>query len=185
MERVLVPKPARKRPVKSFAQIEGAPVLRMKAKSDIAVWRKRQLVSLWFRACGSTCRECGCEMIRPESAVEDHPPNLATIDHIRARCLGGTNARGNLRVICNACNAEKSRAETQELPDYLQARKRMLKLRAAKAAKTRARNRARDITKAAKKAYFKAKARGASEAEACSAAVARRAEWENRTRAAA
>ena len=37
-----------------------------------------------------------------------------TIDHIIARVLGGTNAFGNLQVLCSSCNKSKALGESRE-----------------------------------------------------------------------
>lgn len=38
-----------------------------------------------------------------------------TVDHKLARSLGGTNARGNLQVLCKSCNRQKAAEETHLL----------------------------------------------------------------------
>ena len=38
-----------------------------------------------------------------------------TVDHKRARGLGGTNARGNLQVLCQPCNRQKGAEEAHLL----------------------------------------------------------------------
>ena len=38
-----------------------------------------------------------------------------TVDHKLARALGGTNARGNLQVLCKPCNWQKAAEEAQLL----------------------------------------------------------------------
>ena len=169
---------------RSFARIPGAPVLNGKLRAPISTNMKRRLVNAWFKAFGPECLECGCRMRRqaPNRATQD--TDHATIDHIRARGLGGTNKPGNLRIICHACNSEKSYYENQVLPAYQKRRKRMLSERARKAARTRARNKAKSISNLARKAYYVARAQGASEQEARARAVARRAELEAPKRAA-
>lgn len=41
-------------------------------------------------------------------------PNCRTVDHIRPKAQGGTDARPNLQTICEACHAEKTAAEARQ-----------------------------------------------------------------------
>jgi 5-methylcytosine-specific restriction protein A len=50
-----------------------------------------------------TCRLCG---VRPST----------TVDHIRAKARGGTDARSNLRALCDPCHASKSGREGGTAP---------------------------------------------------------------------
>lgn len=70
----------------------------------------RQLVAQWFDEFGDICQSCEVKMTR--RSRHRRAPNFATIDHIQARGLGGTNAVGNLQVICNKCNGVKSVGES-------------------------------------------------------------------------
>lgn len=154
----------RKTPLKSFRSLGQLGTSR--SRGEISGPRRHRLIRAWFKACGRDCGECGVEMVLtpPPSGVSQ--PRQASIDHIIARCLGGTNALSNLRVICRACNNAKSVAEAAALVE----RKRMYRRRAQKAAQTRARNKARasqvrtprNPQKAARKAFYRALARGAT-----------------------
>jgi len=117
-------------------------------------------------------------VIVPEPGHTSVPGSLASIDHIKARGLGGTNVASNLRVICTGCNNDKARGESQAV----EARRKMYRERALKAARTRARNKAEAVRREALAAYHKARSRGASERAACAAAAARRAELEGKRR---
>ena len=44
-----------------------------------------------------------------------HTMDNLTVDHKLARALGGTNARGNLQVLCKPCNWQKAAEEAQLL----------------------------------------------------------------------
>lgn len=168
----------RKTPLKSFRSLTHLGKLRR--RGEIPVERKRQLLTAWFAACGATCGECGVRMVRQKPGDDFQLPHNATIDHIKARGLGGTNSLRNLRIICHSCNNAKSHEENREL----ERRKKMYRQRAFKAARTRARKKARAIekviSKAAMKAYHKAKSSGATETEAKTKARERRAELETK-----
>lgn len=172
------PKPSRTRrtPLKSFRSLKHLP--NGKGRREIGQKRRQLLIAAWFDACGSLCGVCGVRMVRTRLTSGLQPWNQATIDHIIARCLGGTNALSNLRVICHGCNNAKSHEENAALIE----RKRMYHRRAVKAARTRARNKARAdekaAAKAARKAYHKARSEGKSEHDARLRARARRLQWE-------
>jgi len=174
-----MPRPRPPRPA-SFADIPATPRARAKARSkgDLARPVKQRLLALWFRTFGQDCPDCGVEMIVPEPGHTSVPGSLASIDHIKARGLGGTNVASNLRVICTGCNNDKARGESQAV----EARRKMYRERALKAARTRARNKAEAVRREALAAYHKARSRGASERAACAAAAARRAELEGKRR---
>ena len=137
----------------SFRQLPNPPDFR--CRGSIPGPRKRRLIARWIAELGPNCGECGREMHVPKPIEADHSDTCATIDHIRARCLGGTNRAGNLRVICRACNGAKSEEESRAAPAYKRQRKRMLRARALKAARTRARNKARRERRAAQAARRK------------------------------
>jgi 5-methylcytosine-specific restriction endonuclease McrA len=71
---------------------------------------RQEITWRWFMAFGANCLFCGVPMVSRGSG-----PNRATVDHIDARCLGGTDALSNLQVICSRCNLEKSYAEREVL----------------------------------------------------------------------
>lgn len=132
----LVPQPKGTLDVRSFADLPDTPPVR--TRRDIQPAAKRLLVTAWISACGSRCIECTVHMIRPRPGCNARSPRTATIDHIRARALGGSNALANLRVICGGCNCRKSRNESRAVEE----RRRAYRQRARKAALTRARNKA-------------------------------------------
>ena len=59
------------------------------------------------------CAECGIrgfERRFPRGGYgyyTDLPGVYLSVDHILAKCHGGTHARGNLRVLCTTCNTKK------------------------------------------------------------------------------
>ncbi len=173
-----LPNARRRSAVKSFAFIEGVAPVHVKAKNQLSRQIKQRLLNHWFKACGTICMDCGAHMLRPRSGQNNCSPRFASIDHIRARCLGGTNALSNLRVICCGCNGEKSKHESLLAPVYQRKRKRMLSERAKKAARTRARNKLSAQKTAVMKAHCKARVFGASEQAAYKATCARRPELE-------
>lgn len=71
---------------------------------------KRQIKDLWRKKFGALCQSCGGRM--SFSSDDIGAPNQATVDHITARALGGTDFLDNLQVICLACNNRKSQAES-------------------------------------------------------------------------
>lgn len=66
----------------------------------------------WRDHFGRVCPECNREMCFHSKRRKER--NYATIDHIKARGLGGTDALSNLRIICLECNGKKSRIESDE-----------------------------------------------------------------------
>ena len=79
---------------------------------------RRALVRAWKDKFGGLC-SCGREMLFGRSfyPLSDY----ATIDHIRCRAMGGTDALNNLQVICQRCNQKKSRIEFREYMDAVEA----------------------------------------------------------------
>ena len=118
---------------------------------------------------------------------------MATIDHIIARGLGGTNAKSNLRIICSACNSLKARTEAAQAIE----RRKMYRVRAQKAARTRQSNDAKEkqleaaaerldqASMAALQTYKKALSKGVSRSQALKRARMRWRQWEAEQRAAA
>lgn len=76
---------------------------------------KKALRLAWRRHFGSLCELCGC-MMHFEAKYRGHK-HYATIDHVRARALGGTDALDNLMVACQKCNNLKSIDEYHQVPD--------------------------------------------------------------------
>jgi 5-methylcytosine-specific restriction endonuclease McrA len=70
---------------------------------------KRLIKRAWFRRFGAACPICRQRMTFDRA--KHLTWNIATIDHIKARSAGGTDAPGNIQVICRGCNAAKSRVE--------------------------------------------------------------------------
>lgn len=170
------PRKPRKKPLKSFRSLTHLRPLRR--RGEIPSFRRRELIDEWFRACGTLCGECAVPMLRQKPGQDMQLPMTATIDHINARGLGGTNAFSNLRVICHACNNAKAHEENRTY----ERRKKMYRERALKAARTRARNKARaqasEISRIAERTYHKAKRRGVTEEEALARAAQTRRQLE-------
>ena len=76
----------------------GAPGVLVNTRKDIPRRERRRLIVQK----GQRCAQC------------QTMDNL-TVDHKLARALGGTNARGNLQVLCKPCNWQKAAEETQLL----------------------------------------------------------------------
>lgn len=65
-----------------------------------------------------TCPACKRRMWSPYWDQRDGPPGLkATVDHIKPRWRGGTNAPRNLRVICADCNIRKGGSYEKPSPE--------------------------------------------------------------------
>jgi 5-methylcytosine-specific restriction endonuclease McrA len=61
-----------------------------------------------------TCRLCKTEMTiwtKTNASWKTH----ATLDHVKARCLGGLDEPSNWMLICGRCNHKKSKVESQEI----------------------------------------------------------------------
>lgn len=91
---------------KTFADIPNCEPLQTKNKNKINSKTKRKLLNLWFLEFGSECPDCGCQMNFINNCKQQ-----ATVDHIRARSLGGTHALNNLRICCKNCNLKKNTIE--------------------------------------------------------------------------
>lgn len=94
--------------IRSFADICSRLIINAQPKSELTSKRKQGLVRLWFQANGPRCPECNVQMKTSKAGARGHIPRLATVDHIKARALGGTNQPENLRVVCYSCNNTKS-----------------------------------------------------------------------------
>ncbi len=55
---------------------------------------------------GGRCVYCGIPARRPGPGVK-RGPDLATLDHVHPRSLGGALTRDNLVLACSACNNER------------------------------------------------------------------------------
>lgn len=120
---------------RTFALVPGSPEPSLRRKEiDLSV--KRRMVATWIAHFGPCCGLCDVVMTPPTPAQRGHPPDLASIDHIKARAFRGGHKLTNLRVICNACNNAKSREESLRLEEL----RKIYRKRALKAARTRARN---------------------------------------------
>jgi 5-methylcytosine-specific restriction endonuclease McrA len=76
-----------------------------KTNKKLAVWERDQ----W------RCRYCGVPVYRAPWQVPDGSPNMATVDHLLPRVLGGRNDFDNLLTACFLCNQEKGDGERQDL----------------------------------------------------------------------
>lgn len=70
---------------------------------------KKAVRQAWKRTFGDICQSCSIRM-HFEVKFRSHK-HYATIDHILARALGGTNSLENIQVICKECNNLKSADE--------------------------------------------------------------------------
>lgn len=59
---------------------------------------------------GGCCVYCGTPLRRPGPGVK-RAPDLATLDHVRPRSLGGPLTRENLVLACSACNNARGTME--------------------------------------------------------------------------
>lgn len=76
---------------------------------------KKALRLAWRRKFGDICQSCGTHM-HFDIKFRSHR-SYATIDHILARGLGGSNKLGNIQIICRACNNVKSVDEHRQKLD--------------------------------------------------------------------
>lgn len=74
---------------------------------------KKLLRAAWKRAFGKLCPLCKCVM--HFDLDHQHHRHFATIDHIIARGLGGTNHLYNIQVLCKKCNGRKSIYEYHQM----------------------------------------------------------------------
>jgi 5-methylcytosine-specific restriction endonuclease McrA len=61
---------------------------------------------------GGRCVYCGIAARRPSPGVK-RGPDLATLDHVHPRSLGGPLTPGNLVLACSACNNERGTMEAE------------------------------------------------------------------------
>lgn len=73
---------------------------------------KKALRNAWRRKFGDICQMCRARM-HFEIKFRSHK-HYATIDHILARGLGGTDSLENIQVVCHECNNFKSWEEHQQ-----------------------------------------------------------------------
>ncbi len=84
----------------------------MPASLDVTLANVKKIIrQAWKRHFGDGCPICGSRM-HFEIKFRSNP-RYATIDHILARALGGTNSLDNLTVVCMECNNNKSKDEFQ------------------------------------------------------------------------
>lgn len=76
---------------------------------------KKAIRHAWRRKFGHLCQCCGTTM-HFEIKFRGHK-HYATIDHILARGLGGTNNLSNIQIICKLCNNKKSAHEDHQIHD--------------------------------------------------------------------
>lgn len=77
---------------------------------------KRNLKARLFIAQGGLCWLCGKRM---EMGTGGHDPMFATLDHVRPKKFGGTNAQDNLMLahgICNSTRGHKEELRTMTPP---------------------------------------------------------------------
>lgn len=74
---------------------------------------KREARDLFFNSSFTNDGKLLCAWCRIEvrREVDENNPIRATIDHITARCLGGSNRKENLVVACRSCNNLRSKEE--------------------------------------------------------------------------
>lgn len=70
---------------------------------------KKAIRQAWKRKFGSVCQMCGT-LMHFDIKARGHK-HYATIDHILARALGGTDHLHNVQVVCKTCNNKKSVSE--------------------------------------------------------------------------
>jgi 5-methylcytosine-specific restriction endonuclease McrA len=70
---------------------------------------RREVRTAWRKQFGGKCQGCGHGMAF--DVRDQQMPNFATIDHINARGLGGSEELHNVQVICARCNNKKSLQE--------------------------------------------------------------------------
>lgn len=78
--------------------LRGEPGVIVNTRNGIPSTQRRQIIVQK----GQRCAHC-------------HTMDNLTVDHKLARALGGTNARGNLQVLCKPCNWQKAAEEAQLL----------------------------------------------------------------------
>jgi 5-methylcytosine-specific restriction endonuclease McrA len=76
-----------------------------------AVQRIKLFEDVYARDAGR-CVYCGIAARRPGPGVK-RGPDLATLDHVHPRSLGGSLTRDNLVLACSACNNERGTMEAE------------------------------------------------------------------------
>ncbi|HEV2566402.1 MAG TPA: HNH endonuclease [Microvirga sp.] len=69
-----------------------------------------------FARDGGRCVYCGIPARRPGRGVK-RAPDLATLDHVLPRSLGGPLDRDNIVLACSACNNERGTMDAREFRD--------------------------------------------------------------------
>lgn len=66
----------------------------------------------WGHHFGRTCIDCGVRMIFSTQQNVDGKiwPILATLDHLRQKCDGGSDRDSNIQVVCQSCNGARQLA---------------------------------------------------------------------------
>lgn len=93
----------------------GLTIFGLETRAEWPVWQtryKHTVIRAWIGIFGDKCLFCGNRML-VKNKKKGVGRSKATIDHINARCFGGTNAPDNLQVICLGCNEKKNRAEIE------------------------------------------------------------------------
>jgi len=68
--------------------------------------RREALFEAVFARDGGRCAYCGIEVRRRRRGLH-RAPDLATLDHLRPRSMGGALDLGNLVLACQACNGAR------------------------------------------------------------------------------
>jgi 5-methylcytosine-specific restriction endonuclease McrA len=68
--------------------------------------QRKKLFDDVFARDGGRCAYCGILTRRPGRGVR-RTPDLATLDHVVPRSMGGPLARENLVIACQSCNNER------------------------------------------------------------------------------
>lgn len=68
--------------------------------------QRQKLLDAVYTRDGGRCVYCGIAVRRPGKGVK-RASDLATLDHIIPRSVGGPLNQGNLALACQACNNER------------------------------------------------------------------------------
>lgn len=98
--------------------------------------RKKRIIRALWKAAGGLCQRCKCKTGIASDLVKEGWTIandlvykdkeflvIASIEHLTARCLGGTNAHENLALYCVRCNSatnpKKRPPETKQVPGHV------------------------------------------------------------------